>query len=184
VRRWIHIGNVKQVRAPVFVHWSVLVVVVALGFLSLKSPVYAALAIGCYFAVIAIHEIGHALVARRLGCEVVAIRIALIHGHCAHEAPETEWEEVLIAWGGVSAQVCVAAAVLIAAKLVDGLQLPYFGLVVVFLGYLNLFVALINLAPGSGMDGEIAWRIVPLSWQQWRANRATKKALRSIARRR
>jgi len=184
MRQWIHIGNVNQVRAPVFVHWSVLVVVVALGLLSLRSPVYAALAIGCYFAVIAIHEIGHALVARRLGYDVVAIRIGVIHGRCVVEAPETEWEEVLISWGGVLAQVCVAAAVLIVAKLVDGLRLPYFGLAVVFLGYLNVFVAVINLAPGPGMDGETAWKIVPLSWRHWRANRATKRALRSIARRR
>jgi Zn-dependent protease len=184
MRHWIHIGNLKHVRAPVFVHWSVFIVVVALGLLSLKSPIYAALAIVCYFAVIAIHEVGHALVARRLGYDVLAIRIGVIHGHCVLEAPETEWEEVLIAWGGVLAQMCVAAAIFIVAKLVDGLELPYFGLVVVFLGYLNVFVALVNLAPGPGMDGEAAWKIVPLSWRYWRANRTTKRALRSIARRR
>ena len=184
MRQWIHVANVDRVGAPVFVHWSVFLIVAALAALSLKSPIYAVLAIGCYFAVIAIHEIGHAWVARRLGYDVLAIRIGIIHGHCVLEAPETEWEEVLISWGGVLAQVCVAVAVLIVAKLVDGLELPYFGLVVVFLGYLNFLIAFVNLAPGRGMDGETAWKIVPLSWHQWRANRMAQRALRSIARRR
>lgn len=184
MRKWIHVGNVDRVRAPVYVHWSVFLVVIALGALSLKSPIYAALAIGCYFAVIAIHEIGHAWVARRLGYHVVAMRIGAVHGQCVFEAPDTEWEEVLISWGGVLAQVCVAAVVLIVARLTDALTLPYFGLVVVFLGYLNFLVAFVNLAPGGGMDGETAWKIVPLSWRQWRANRVARKALRSIARRR
>jgi Zn-dependent protease len=162
----------------------VFLVVAALGMLSLNSPIYAVLAIGCYFAVLAIHEIGHAWVARRLGYDVLALRIGVIHGQCVLEAPETEWEEVLISWGGVLAQVCVAAGVLIVAKIIDGLEPPYFGLVVVFLGYLNFFVAFINLSPGPGMDGKTAWKIVPMSWQQWRANRAAQRALRSIARRR
>jgi Zn-dependent protease len=158
--------------------------VVALGMLSLNSPIYAVLAIGCYFAVIAIHELGHAWVARRLGYDVLAIRIGVIHGQCVLEAPENEWEAVLISWGGVLAQVCVAAVVLIVARLIDGLALPYFGLVVVFLGYLNLIIALVNLAPGSGTDGATAWKIVRLSWRQWRANRTARSALRSISRRR
>jgi Zn-dependent protease len=184
MRQWIHVGNVSRVGAPVYVHWSVFIVVAGLGLLSLKSPIYAALTIGCYFAVIAIHEIGHALVARRLGYDVLAIHISIIHGVCVLEEPETEWEAVLISWGGVVAQVCVAAAVLVVAKIVDGLDLPYFGVAVVFLGYLNLMIAFVNLAPGPGMDGETAWRIVPLSWRQWRANRTARRALHSIAKRR
>lgn len=184
VSQWIHVASFGRVRTPVFVHWSAFLVAVALGTLSLKSPIYAALAIVCYFTVIAIHELGHAWVARRLGYDVLAIRIGLIHGQCVHEATETEWEAVLVAWGGVAAQVCVAAAALVVAKLVDGLDVPYFGLVVVFLGYLNFLVAFVNLAPGPGMDGATAWRIVPLSWRRWRANRVARKALRSIARRR
>jgi Zn-dependent protease len=41
----------------------------------------------------------------------------------------------------------------------------------VFLGYVNLFMALFNLAPAQGLDGKVAWRIIPLLLERWHGRR-------------
>lgn len=54
-----------------------------------------------------------------------------------------------------------AAAVVVfaAAWMTQGRESPYLGPLVVYLGYLNLTVALVNIAPGGGLDGETAWNL-------------------------
>ena len=183
MRQWIPLGSVAAVRVPVFIHWSVLLIIAVLGLLALNSPVYAALAILSYLGMIAIHELGHAQAARWLGYDVLSIRIAPIHGQCAYEAPDNEWHDVLIAWGGVAAQLCVALPVLIFASLVGDRDLAYIGPIVIFLGYVNLLMALVNLAPSPGLDGAIAWRIIPLYLRRRKMKRAPRKTIRSIAKR-
>jgi Zn-dependent protease len=37
---------------------------------------------------------------------------------------------------------------------------------IAFLGYVNVVIALANLAPAPGFDGRIAWRVVPLLWKR------------------
>jgi Zn-dependent protease len=183
MRSWTRISNLSVFGAPVFLHWSVLVVVGALALLGLSSPIYAFLSIASYLAIIALHEIGHAYVARRFGCRVEAIRVAILHGWCEYEAPYYEWEDVLISWGGVAAQICVAVPVLLIAALLGDRELPYLGPIIVFLGYVNLLIAIINLAPAQGCDGKKAWRAIPLLFHQWRARKATKRTLRSVSKR-
>ena len=183
VRRWTRLAKVVAFGAPIYVHWSLFVAVVLLAFLSFGSPVYAALAIASYLAIITIHELGHAYAARRLGLDVDAIRIAVFHGQCEISAPDNEWDAVLVAWAGIAAQVAVALIVFVIAPVVDDREPGYFGPVYVFLGYVNLMFAAVNLAPGQGLDGSVAWRIVPLAVRHWRARRAAGKALRVVGRR-
>ena len=182
-RAWTPIPNARVCGAPVYAHWSVLVAVAVVGFLSFNSPVHAAVAIACYLSIIWIHELGHAYVARRLGYDVLAVRIAFLHGACECEAPRTPWDEVLVAWGGVVAQLLVATAVLLVAVVVGDRDLYYFGPVVAFLGYVNLLIALVNLAPSPGLDGAIAWRIVPLLLRRYRARRGTAKSVVRLVKR-
>jgi len=153
---------VRIVGAPVYIHWSALVVIAAIFLFSLSSPIYGAIAVASYLGIIVVHEIGHAIVAMKLKYGVTAIKIGAVHGLCEYEEPYSEWEDVIIAWGGVAAQVVVALFVLTIAALYTGDSYGYFGPVVAFLGYINLVIAAVNLAPSPWLDGYKTWRIVPL----------------------
>lgn len=177
-RSWWRIPNIRVYGAPVYAHWSVLVAVAVVGFLSFNSPLYAALAILCYLSIIGIHELGHAYVAHRLGYDVVAVRVAFLHGACDCEAPHTAWHDVLVAWGGVVAQLLVAAPVLLIGAMLGARDPLLFGPVLAFLGYVNLLIALVNLAPTPGLDGSVAWRVVPLLLKRFKTRRYTGSLVR------
>lgn len=157
--------------------------VALLGFLGFSSPIYAGIAIASYLGVICLHEFGHAYVARHLGYDVAAVRVAFVHGLCEYEAPHTHWDEVLVAWGGVAAQLIVAVVVFVVAAIIGRSDPGYFGPVIAFLGYVNLLVALVNLAPGGGLDGSVAWRIVPLLYQRYRAHREAARTITRLVKR-
>ena len=53
--------------------------------------------------------------------------------------------------------------------------------VLVFLGCLNLVVAIINLMPDDDSDGRVARRVVPLLMEKQSAKLALGKTLRSLA---
>jgi Zn-dependent protease len=180
---WFQLRRARILGSRVYVHWSVFAVVLLLALVSLRSPIYAAISIASYLAVIVIHETGHAWLARRLGYDVEAIRIGFFHGHCESDAPLTESDHVMIAWGGVLAQFIVAIPILIAAKLSGKPDFGYAGPVVGILGQINVLIAVINLAPAPGLDGHTAWRAIPLLWQWQCARRTTRRSVSRLKRR-
>jgi Zn-dependent protease len=184
MKKWARLRRVRIVGAPVYVHWSVLLVVALLAFMSFKSPIHAAVSILSYFGVIAVHELGHAIVAHRLGYEVDAVHISVLHGFCLIDAPHTESDAVQIAWGGVLAQLAIAIPVLTVAQVFPEYDFGYVAPVIAFLGYVNLFIALINLVPAPGLDGATAWRVIPLLGEWWRARRTAKRTVARFTRRR
>lgn len=168
--------------APIFVHWSVVVAIGLIALVAFSGPIYAVLFVGSYLAVLLMHELGHAFVARRLGYRVDAIGLSLLHGWCRCEAPDNEWDAVLVAWGGVAAQVAIALPVLLIALALGDRDWTYFTPIVVLLGYLNLVIAIINLVPDDYSDGRLAWRIIPLLLQERRAKRAVVPSAREYLR--
>lgn len=183
-RRWFWLRRARLLGAPVYVHWSVLAVAALLVVISFKSPIHAVVALASYLGVIVIHELGHAWMARRLGYRVNAIHVAFLHGSCEYDAAYSEWDDVRIAWGGVLAQLAIAVPILIVATALGDRDLGYAGPAVAFLGYVNLLIALVNLAPAPGLDGHKAWRVLPLFAQWWRARTATKQTVVKLKRRR
>lgn len=181
--QWILLRRIRVLGARVYLHWSVLAVAGLLALMSFSSPIHAAVAIVSYLSVVLLHEVGHAWMARRLGYDVDSIRVAFLHGRCEYEAPYSETDEVLIAWGGVLAQLAVAAPILIVAALFGQNDFGYAAPAVVFLGYVNLLIALVNLAPAPELDGHIAWRAIPLFGQWLRARRDTKRTVNDLTRR-
>jgi stage IV sporulation protein FB len=163
----------------VFVHCSVLVVVGLLALLALGDMIFAVLFIACYLAILVVHEYGHAFVARALGYEVDSIWLTPLHGWCVYEAPDYEWDEVLVSWGGVAAQLAVAVPVAFLALAAWGDDWGYLTPIIVVLGYANLVVVAVNLLPSEDLDGKVAWRIVLLIWQRRRARRTTEELLRA-----
>ena len=169
---WIRIGRLRVLGASFFVDRSLLVGVGILSVIAISSPIHSALFIGSYLLILVAHELGHAYVAYRRGYEVDAIGLTLLHGWCLCDAPQNERDAVFLAWGGVAAQLAIALPVLSVAFLLGDRSWGYLTPVVVFLGYLNVVIAIINLVPSDDSDGKVAWRLIPLLLQERRRQRA------------
>jgi stage IV sporulation protein FB len=138
--------------APIRIHWS--------------TPVGAFILCGFSFSpggwlgfliLVLVHELGHAVLARALGCHVVSIDTHAIGGVCAYTGDVTSRQAAIIAWGGVLAQ----AAVLVTAPLWSKL-LPSWGFAAQLTSVLtttNLIMIALNLLPVRPFDGADAWRL-------------------------
>ncbi len=183
MKGYTKLSFLRIVGAPVHAHWSALVVAGGLLAGSIKEP-FSALTIICsYFGVILLHESGHAYFAQRLGCRPINIYLSFIHGVCEYQAPDSFKDECIIAWGGVSAQLVVAIPLIVLAQTTSLSELPILGILMVFLGYINILIAIVNLAPAKGLDGAIAWRLIPLLIKQRRRKTASKKIAKGHIRR-
>lgn len=140
-------------RIPVRMHWLVL----ALVFLQLLARRSLLSVLG--FAVILIgHELGHAWMARHYRLKVHEIRIYPYAGECRMQMADTPRQEVVIAWGGVLAQLSllVLALVVSEAGLVTGAGAREF--VDTLVGPNALMIAF-NLLPIPPLDGHTAWQL-------------------------
>jgi Zn-dependent protease len=168
MKNYIRAKRLNVCGAPVFLHWSVLVVMGGCLAMAVSDPIVAIVAVFSYFSVILIHEFGHAFVASKLGYEIDSIRLSVIHGECIYDASyEPAREAALIAWGGPLAQFVAAALVWSLALIPAVDQSDVFGPLIVFLGYVGPLLALANLAPGSEMDGTRAWPLIPMLWRDF-----------------
>lgn len=181
---WLRFRSWRVLGAAVYVHQHVLVAMAALIVLALKNWVLSITCLISYVAIIFIHEVGHAVVARRLGYEVTAIRIGLLHGRCEYEYPNSAWDASLVSWGGILAQLLIAALVFAIAAAVPGSLSDYFGPIVIFLGHMNIVIAAINLTPRAPFDGYLAWRIFPAMIDKFRGETVVRRAIRRSSKRR
>ena len=111
------------------------------------------------FSIMLAHELGHAVLANRLGYKVDRIRIFPIHGLCLYEEPYSPYEDSIIAWGGVLAQLVLfvpAGAILV---LFGNTSFGSINVLLVGFTYINAFIMAINLMPSPGLDGRKAWRL-------------------------
>ena len=149
---------------PITLHWTVLL---ALPWFYYQTRSFTATAIACvaFFFLLVVHELGHAAVARWRNVAVERIQLYFIHGLCTHDEPYYEEDDVLIAWGGVAAQLVVlvvafAANLLLPASTPFAYEVaaPLFGVLI----QTNLLMMVINLIPVAPLDGAKAWRVLPL----------------------
>ena len=180
MRKYYTLRKFTILGAKLSIHWSVFVAILIISISAVRSPIYAVVAILSYFGILFIHEFGHALVARRLHLEVSSIKIGLVHGLCECEPSENEWEECLVSWGGVMAQFFVCFIIFIVVKFSNASSFGYAGPIVAFLGYINLLVAFINLAPSPRLDGYKAWKIFPLLLHRLRAKKVTNEIVKKL----
>ena len=175
---------------PISLHWTVFIGI-AWFLYQTRSVVDTAVAFVGFCVLLLVHELGHAAVALWRRVEVHRIRLFFLHGNCEHELPDYELDDVLIAWGGVAAQLVVlllalGANVLLAAvsPATHVLASPLFR---VFIGT-NVFIMIFNLLPIASFDGAKAWRILPIladwakdtSWaHKWRRRSAAREATRT-----
>ena len=142
------------------------------------------------FGSIVLHELGHALAARRLGIAIASIDLWLFGGLAKMERDtRTAGEEFKVAAAGpavtlVIAAVCFAAASLIAgadqaldATGVEGSRLDPAVAVLGWVALVNVSLLIFNLIPGYPLDGgRIARSIV--WWRTGDRTRATRTATR------
>ncbi len=170
MQAYIQLGKDRIFGAPVYTHWSVIVIGAAILVIGWQDLIISAISLLSFLGIILIHEIGHAAIVHKLGYKVIAIRIAPLHGVCEYESPRYEWEAIQIAWGGVLAQA-VAAAIVLTIGNYGGENLAYFGPLTVFVGYYSIMTIPFNLLPVRGLDGEIAWKILPHLFNQLKHRR-------------
>lgn len=157
------IGRVAGI--DLYVHATfllLLVYVVHLAYQSRHSWVDACgavLLVGAFFSVVVLHELGHCLVARRLGIPTQDITLLPIGGVARlARLPERPRHELVIALAGPAVNVGIGIALyaLLRApapgQLLGGVRLVG-GDLLVNLFYLNAFMAVFNLAPAFPMDG-------------------------------
>jgi len=147
---------------PINVHVSLvlMVLVIALNLGSLT----AGIVLGAGLAVsIVLHELGHSLVALRMGCRVRQITLMCIGGAAQmEELPTRPRDEFLMAVAGPAVSLLLGAGGIGAGILLSGLP-PFAstGLnLLMLLGALNIGLLLFNLLPSFPMDGGRVLRAV------------------------
>jgi Zn-dependent protease len=177
---YFRIKRLRLFGVPIVLHWSVFLVVGICFLMAFEAPISALSAVLSYFGLILLHECGHAIVARHYGCRIHEIRLSIIHGVCVHTAPYEEFDDAVIAWGGVIAQLIVAIPILFLALVPNTDKVPGLDPVIAILGYYSAIVAIFNLTPAHPLDGHKAWRILPLLWKRYRRRSAPKPKAKKL----
>ena len=103
--------------------------------------------VGLAFASVLLHELGHAVVARRLGVHVAGIELGFLGGAAKMQnLPTRANHELMIAAAGPAVSVVLGAAGLGLGALL-GVEL------LTLVGWINLVIAGFNLIPALPMDG-------------------------------
>jgi Zn-dependent protease len=153
---------------PIRVHWTFAILLLwflgsgwAQGGTALAGLTSAAFMLAVFFCVV-LHELGHALTARRFGVRTRDITLLPIGGVASLERiPEKPGQELAIALAGPAVNVVIAAGLLAAVGLQDAataLQSVNRGdaFLTGFLAHLagvNVILVLFNLIPAFPMDG-------------------------------
>jgi len=171
----------RWVGIPVAMHWTVL-----LGFpwlyLWLGNWLAALIGFGAYVLLLLAHEFGHAAVARWRRVVVEEITLNGLHGETAHGYPRSTGDDILIAWGGVAAQLVLLLLALIAGPYLETASSPVVGTIagpvmLVFTRW-NLFLMIVALLPIGPMDGRRAWAVIPWLRQSLRRRRSSGKVVK------
>src|SRR5687767_13401948 len=151
------------------VHWTFLLLLAFFAFLgyqtsgSLAGALTATAVIVALFICVLLHEFGHSLVAQRLGLGIHSITLLPLGGVSNLESlPEKPSDEVKITLAGPLVNV-VLAPIFVALGLLFGavprmptdllMGIGSVGQFFVYLGYLNVVLAVFNLIPAFPLDG-------------------------------
>lgn len=141
-KRW-RIGTLMGFPVEINLTFLLLLGVVLMWFGGLAGLVV----VGIAFGSVLLHELGHAVVARRLGVRVAGIELHFFGGAAKMiELPRSAGHEMAIAAAGPAVSLMLAGLGL-------GLGLATGSWFVVAIGWINLVLALFNLIPALPMDG-------------------------------
>ena len=163
MKRSLRIGSVAGI--GIFLHWTFLLLIAAIfGFYYVQSQSIAAALAGMglilgVFVCVVLHELGHALTARRFGVGTRSITLYPIGGLARlQRIPSEPMKEFWIAVGGPAVNLVIAAVLGVVLLLLDGtfnpeaLRAPGRH-TVASLMWINLALAGFNMLPAFPMDG-------------------------------
>jgi Zn-dependent protease len=165
----VSIGKVFGVRITVHPSWILIFLFVVIWLGSVGGPtagsaipdslrwLAAPLVATTFFASVLLHELAHALVARRQGVPVDEVMLFIFGGaaRLEQDAPDPRTEAVITIAGPVSSLLLGLLLLGMGTALdqLDGLLAAVVVEVCLWLGAINLFLAAFNMIPGFPMDG-------------------------------
>ncbi len=170
----------RAVGAKVRVHWTALVIAALLGFALVVDlgVVVGTIGVVSFFVAILVHEIAHALVARRFGIRTEAIELWGLGGMARLDRdPSTPKAEGFIAAAGPLSNALVGGLAVPIAYGLDGAGAPRSLVVsVAWFAAVNLVLAAFNVLPGAPLDGGRVVRAV-----RWSQHGSRYRAMREAA---
>ena len=162
--RWnLRIGRIAGIDINMHATFLILLLWIAIDDLvaghGVRGAAAGVLLISCVFAIVVIHELAHALVARRFGVKTRDITLLPIGGISSLERiPDKPRQELAIALAGPSVNIVIALVLFGALALAGGSLSPgagHFGSggFVAQLAWINVGLAGFNLLPAFPMDG-------------------------------
>jgi Zn-dependent protease/predicted transcriptional regulator len=168
-RPGLMVARIFGVRIHVHASWLIIFALVVLYLLNVGSPdrgndlspgwnlLRAVVVALVFFGSVLVHELAHALVARRRGMTVNDITLFIFGGaaNLEQEAPNAR-TEALVAGAGPLASVVLAAGFLAVSAALGGVASEPVTVVAgsaAWLARINLLLAVFNLIPGFPMDG-------------------------------
>jgi Zn-dependent protease len=149
-RSW-RLGRVLGFPVEINLSFILLLAAVLLGYGGFASPGRGLLVVGLAFGSVLLHELGHALVARRYGVHVSGIELSFFGGAAKMvQMPRSADHEIAIAAAGPAVSLMLAGAGLGLGGL---FPMSWLGLLLVAIGKINLWIAAFNLIPALPMDG-------------------------------
>jgi Zn-dependent protease/CBS domain-containing protein len=189
-RRWAwRLGSLAGISIYVHATFALLLAWIAFSHISAGHDLAIAgqglLLIGSVFGVVVLHELGHALVARRFGIATRDITLYPIGGIARLERmPERPSQELLVAAAGPAVNGVLALVIYLGLRVaaLGGDPLTIGGSLAVQLLWINVSLALFNLVPAFPMDGgRILRAALALRMDRARATAVAARVGRGIA---
>jgi Zn-dependent protease len=161
----VRVGSILGIRLSLHVSWIVVFVLVVwvttAGFAEIYPGISAAtrLLMGfvtgmAFFVCLTLHELAHAVTARRFGIEVRGIMLFLFGGVAEIEGEvPTPAREFAVALVGPAVSVVLGAALALATRWTGSMDWAVAEGVLGTLALVNLGIAVFNLVPGLPLDG-------------------------------
>lgn len=142
--------------APVRLHWTT--PLGAFFFCGVfLGTAYAPAGWAAFLVLILVHELGHAVLARRFGLRVVSVDLHGLGGMCRLSGETSDLRRAQIAWGGVGAQALLLVATALLAP--TNASSPAIAQIVQTWTGVNVLIIAFNLLPFGGLDGAEAWML-------------------------
>jgi Zn-dependent protease/predicted transcriptional regulator len=163
MKRSLKVGSAAGI--GIRLHWTFLLLIAAIfGYYYLQSQSLTAAVAGMgllvgVFVCVVLHELGHALTARRFGVGTRSITLYPIGGLARlQHIPDEPMKELWIAVGGPAVNLVIASVLAVVLAIMGGsfapgvLQAPG-GHLVASLMWMNVALAIFNMLPAFPMDG-------------------------------
>ena len=170
----------RAVGAAVRIHWTALVIAALLGFALVVDlgVVVGTIGVLSFFLAILLHELAHALVARRFGIRTEAIELWGLGGMARLDRdPATPRAEGFIAAAGPVSNAVVGGVAVVAAFGLDAISASRPAVAsIAWFAAVNLALAAFNILPGAPLDGGRVVRAV-----RWSQHGSRYRAMREAA---